>query len=118
MKNLNLCVLLSFSVLSAVPVLAQAKAKQAICQIEEGGRALYKGKCSFEPQGGGSFYISHPDFIKKVEVEGLMLVVEAKNKAVVQATKIGGGGSMWGDAVRSQAQKACWLGHDFKICVW
>ena len=95
-----------------------AAPKAAVCQIEEGGRQLYKGKCQFEAQGGGSVYISHPSFVRSVGVEGLMVVVERKNQAVVQATRIGGGGSMWGEATRSQAQKACWLGSDFKICAW
>lgn len=47
-----------------------------------------------------------------------MVIVVGKDKAMVQATKLGGGGSMWGDAVRSPKQKACWLGNDFKICAW
>ena len=95
-----------------------AAPKSAICQIDEGGRQLYKGKCQFEAQGGGSFYISHPSFVQKVGVEGLMVMVERKNQAVVQATRIGGGGSIWGEAIRSQTQKACWVGNNFKICAW
>ena len=98
--------------------MALATPKTAICQIDEGGRQLYKGKCQFEAQGGGSFYISHPSFVQKVGVEGLMVLVERKNQAVVQATRIGGGGSVWGEATRSQSQKACWIGSDFKICAW
>lgn len=48
MTNLKQCLILSLSLLSTVPMLAQAKAKQVICQIDEGGRALYKGNCNFE----------------------------------------------------------------------
>lgn len=55
--------------------------------------------------------------MKKVGVEGLMVIVEGKDQAVVQATKIGGG-SMRGEAMRSQKQKACWIGSDFKVCAW
>ena len=47
-----------------------------------------------------------------------MVMVERKNQAVVQATRIGGGGSIWGEAIRSQTQKACWVGNNFKICAW
>lgn len=118
MKKLNLYLILSFGLLSSFPMLAQAKVKEAICQIDEGGQTRYKGKCNFEPQGGGSFYISHPNITKKVKVEGLMVMVEGKDQAVVQATRLGGGGSMWGEATRSQKQKACWVGSDFKICAW
>jgi hypothetical protein len=34
-----------------------------------------------------------------------MVMVEGKDQAVVQATRLGGGGSMWGEATRSQKQK-------------
>ena len=47
-----------------------------------------------------------------------MVMVERKNQAVVQATRIGGGSSIWGEAIRSQTQKACWVGNNFKICAW
>ncbi|MDQ9009096.1 hypothetical protein RFI36_04350 [Acinetobacter gerneri] len=66
----------------------------------KGGQTRYKGKCNFEAQGGGSFYISHPNFIKKFQVEGLMIIDEGKDQAIVQVTKIGGG-SMWSEAVLS-----------------
>lgn len=118
MKKFTLGLMLSAGLVATYPTLVQAKAKEATCQIDEGGQTLYKGKCNFEPQGGGSFYISHPSFVKKVGVESLMVIVEGKDQAVVQASKIGGGGSMWGEAVRSQKQKACWIGNNFKICAW
>ena len=109
--------LIGLSILTCSTVVT-ASPKSAVCQINEDGRQLYKGKCQFEAQGGGSFYISHPSFVQKVGVEGLMVTVERKNQAVVQATRIGGGGSIWGEATRSQTQKACWVGNNFKICAW
>ena len=109
--------LIGLSILTCSTVVTAAP-KSATCQINEGGRQLYKGKCQFEAQGSGSFYISHPSFVQKVGVEGLMVIVERKNQAVVQATRIGGGGSIWGEAIRSQTQKACWVGNNFKICAW
>lgn len=118
MKKLHLCLVLSAGILSTLPVLTQAKT--ATCQIEEGGRMLYKGQCNFEPQGQGSFYISHPSFPKKVAVSGIFVKIEAKNRAIVEGTKVSGGGSIWGEAVRSSQQKACWIGteNSFKICAW
>ncbi|MCS4298907.1 MULTISPECIES: hypothetical protein [Acinetobacter] len=118
MKKMNLCLALSLTVLASCPVLAQAKAKSAVCQIDEGGKIRYKGKCNFEPQGGGSFYISHPNITQKLKVAGLTVMIEKKDQAIVEATKLSGGGSIWGEAYRSQQQKACWVGSDFKICVW
>lgn len=58
MKKLIMAILLSI----AVPAIAQAK--PATCQIEDSGKTIYKGKCNFDPQGNGSFYISHPSFAK------------------------------------------------------
>ena len=118
MKNKFYTVVLSALVFVVVPNITQAKAKNATCQVDEGGKTRYKGVCKFEPQGGGSFYVSHPNMPKRIGVEGLMVMIESKDYAVVQATKIGGGGSMWGEAIRSQQQKACWLGENFKICAW
>lgn len=118
MKKINICLALSVAVLTTCPVLTQAKTKSAVCQIDEGGQTRYKGKCNFEPQGGGSFYISHPDITKKVKVSGLTIMIEKKDQAIVEATKPSGGGSIWGEAYRSQQQKACWVGSDFRICVW
>lgn len=96
--------LIGLSILTCSTVVT-ASPKSAVCQIDEGGRQLYKGKCQFEAQGGGSFYISHPSFVQKVGVEGLMVMVERKNQAVVQATRIGGGGSMWGEAIVHELKK-------------
>lgn len=64
MKKLNLCLILSFGLLSSIPMLAQAKAKEAICQIDEGGQIRYKGKCNFEPQGGEASISAIPILLK------------------------------------------------------
>ena len=82
MKKLIMAILLSI----AVPAIAQAK--PATCQIEDSGKTIYKGKFNFDPQGNGSFYISHPSFAKKLNFEGIMVWIESKDQAVVQATKI------------------------------
>lgn len=57
-------------------------------------KTRYKGVCKIEPQGGGSFYISHPSMSKSIGVDGLMVMIESKDYAVVQAAKKGGGGSI------------------------
>ena len=112
MKKLIMAILLSI----AVPAIAQAK--PATCQIEDSGKTIYKGKCNFDPQGNGSFYISHASFAKKLNFEGIMVWIESKDQAVVQATKLSGGASTWGEATRSQKEKACWVGDWFKVCTW
>lgn len=100
--------------------ISSAAGKTAKCQIDENGQTIYKGKCTFTPQGNGSFYLSGASLAKKVGVEGVMVWIEQKNIAVVQGTKFSGGASTWGQAVRSSKEKACWVGEDnsFKVCAW
>lgn len=100
--------------------MASAAGKIATCQIDENGKTIYKGKCTFTPQGGGSFYLSGSNLSKNIGLEGLMVWIEDKNVAVVQGPKFHGGAETWGQAVRSSKQKACWVGegNSFKVCAW
>jgi hypothetical protein len=118
-KKLGLCVSMLFCFLS-VSQLAAAADKTVTCQVDESGKTLYKGKCTFTPQGKGSFYLSGSNLSKKVGVDGIMVWIEQPNVAVVQGTKPSGGASTWGQAVRSTKQKACWIGegNSFKLCAW
>ena len=104
----------------SISQIASAADKTVTCQIDESGRTLYKGKCTFTPQGNGSFYLSGTGLSKKVGVEGVMVWIEQPNVATVQGTKPSGGASTWGQAVRSSKQKACWVGdgNSFKVCAW
>ncbi|WP_374254224.1 hypothetical protein [Acinetobacter brisouii] len=104
----------------SISQIASAADKTVTCQIDESGRTLYKGKCTFTPQGNGSFYLSGKALSKKVEVAGIMVWIEQPNVAVVQGTKFSGGASTWGNAVKSSKQKACWVGegNSFKVCAW
>ena len=78
MKKLIMAILLSI----VVPAIAQAK--PATCLLEEGGKTLYKGKCDFDPQGNGSFFISHPSFAKKLNFAGVMVWIESKSEVYAQ----------------------------------
>lgn len=71
--------------------MASAAGKIATCQIDENGKTIYKGKCTFTPQGGGSFYLSGSNLSKNIGLEGLMVWIEDKNVAVVQGPKFHGG---------------------------
>lgn len=95
-------------------------AKPATCQVDDGGRVVYKGSCNFEPQGDGSFYISGKSLNHKLDVAGIGVYIQQPNVAIVQSTKPWGGATTWGEAVRSSTQKACWVGTEsnFKICAW
>lgn len=118
-KTLLLTSTLFCSFLFISPI-ASAAGKTAKCQIDENGKTIYKGKCTFTPQGNGSFYLSGTSLSKSIGLEGLMVWIEEKNVAVVQGPKFRGGAETWGQAVRSTTQKACWVGegNSFKVCAW
>jgi hypothetical protein len=90
------------------------------CQIDSNNTPVYKGKCLFSSEQGGSFSLSNPlndkplyDTINFVNVN----VVEA-GVADVRALTSDGMNSRWGEAGRSSQDRACWVGADFKVCAW
>lgn len=97
---------------------AFAQSKTVTCQVDDAETTVFKGKCVFTPQGNGSFYLSGKNLSQTMGIDGLMVYVEQTNVATVQATTLRGGASTWGQAIRSQHQRACWVGQDFKVCAW
>lgn len=112
MKKLIMAILLSV----AVPAIAQAK--PATCLLEEDGKMLYKGKCNFNAEKGGSFWLSHPNIEKELDLESIAVWIDYKDHATVNVAKVSGGAIEWGKFVRSQKQKACWVNDWYKICAW
>ena len=95
------------------------QAKTATCLITEGSSTTYKGKCDFHSEKGGSFSVTP---IGKKTFDGerstVSVYITGKDEAHVRGLTTAGINSMWGEAVRSQTQKACWVGEDFKVCAW
>lgn len=90
-------------------------AKVASCEIVEQGKTTFKNKCSFNPFGGGSFYLTNINRDKPLvrdTVDVTVHVVET-GFAEVTASRYGGANTRWGKAKRSGA---CWVGNDFKVC--
>lgn len=114
---------IKFSILAgifALGLLSQTvQAKTATCLITEGASTTYKGKCDFRSEAGGTFSVSP---IGKKTFDGERTTVSVymlgNNTAQVRGLTTAGINAMWGDAVRSNTQKACWVGDDFKICAW
>ena len=88
------------------------------CEVDRQGKTLFKGKCLFTAQSGGSFYLSGKNISRNIGAEGMMVWIDAKNTAFVQSIKFNGGVLNWGKATRSNKQKACWVGDYFKVCAW
>ncbi len=80
----------------------------------------HKGKCHFIAEKGGSFTLSsinsHNPLIG--DTKTLHVYIVDKGIAEVDSLHEDGITTSWGTATRSQKQKACWVGDDFKICAW
>lgn len=96
-----------------------AEARPARCQITSTGEK-YRGKCDFMPEAGnGGFDISpigRQYFFSGIGPIGVYKT--AKDRAEVRGLTKEGINSRWGEAVRSKSDPACWVGSDFKICVY
>ncbi len=97
---------------------ANADARPAKCVVLGNGMTPYKGRCNFTPDVGGSFGIEP---IGKSGFDGVTMVsvaIVSPGVAEVRGLTRDGINSRWGEAKRSKADPACWLGSDFKICVY
>lgn len=90
------------------------------CQIDSSGSPSFKGKCLFMPEKGGSFSLQNVNPDKQI-MEGLLDVnvqIIEKGVAEVRSVTVNGVNSRWGEARRSDKDKACWIGNGFRICAW
>jgi hypothetical protein len=98
---------------------ANADAKPARCVVIGAGMTPYKGKCDFSADdGGGSFSITptgEPAFGGATVIN---VSVISPGVAEVRGLTRDGINSRWGEAKRSKTDPACWVGSDFKICVY
>ena len=106
--------------ISAALVFAQgaiAADKIVTCEITSNNERVYKGKCVFIPDQGGSFALSGMQgkpLYDSITIVSVTLL--EKGIADVRGLTTDGVNSRWGDAKRSTKDKSCWVGSDFKIC--
>ena len=96
-----------------------AQAKVARCDVSDSSGGSYKGPCEFSAFEKGSFSID--PLIKGKKILGATIVsvwIVEPGVAEVRGLTPHGLNSRWGEARRSTSNKACWLGSDFKICVY
>ncbi|WP_417614009.1 hypothetical protein [Parasphingorhabdus sp.] len=93
-------------------------AKSAKCKITTGGEVL-KGPCLFEAGPKGSFSVE-TDKIPglKNRVSSISVWMIDKGTAEVRGLTKDGINSRWGQAQRSETDKACWTGSDFEVCAY
>lgn len=106
--------------LSFLSLSAHAAPKAGICEIDEDGSNLYKGACMIDTQDNGTIHLTGDALAKQLGVTGLQIAVEQPNVASIEAKKLGGKVTTWGEAKRSALNAACWLGdgNHFKVCAW
>lgn len=87
------------------------------CQITT-VHTSYKGRCHFIAEKGGSFTLSNINSQNPLigDTKTLHVYIVDKGVAEVDSLHEDGITTSWGTATRSQKQKACWVGSDFKIC--
>ena len=94
-------------------------AKIATCQVYSERKLVYNGRCRFTPEEGGSFTIEHADPKRTVfygEIMSITVSLVSPGTAEVRGLTRQGVNSRWGRAQRSNDDRSCWEGSDFKIC--
>ena len=104
----------------AIACTAHAAEKLVSCLIASHDMPTFKGNCLFTSEAGGSFTLRHASGKKPVYHDALdirVVIVDTDIVEVFSQTK-DGINSRWGSVKRSQQDKGCWVGSDFKICAW
>ncbi len=96
---------------------AVAAEKTVKCEITSGNKIVFNANCVFMPEEGGSFSLSgikQKPFFDGISVISVSII--EKGVAEVRGLTADGINSRWGEAKRSNKDKACWVGEDFKVC--
>lgn len=105
---------------SAAPTPAPAaKSEGFTCRVKSSGASPYSGPCDFKAEGGnGSFSITP---VGEATIGGATVIsvsILEKGNAEVRGLTKDGVNSRWGEAKRSDKDKACWTGSDFEVCAY
>jgi hypothetical protein len=114
----RIAVLLASFVMTQQLLLAEAIARPARCVVVSNGASTFNGQCEFSAETGGSFSITP---VGKSAFDGATVIsvsVTLRGVAEVRGLTRDGINSRWGEAERSKTDPACWIGSDFKICVY
>lgn len=103
---------------AAGAVSAQGNSRIVDCRVESEGKVQVNGKCRFTPEQGGSFTLesasaNRPLFGSILQVSVALI---SPGTAEVRGLTRQGINSRWGEAQRSNDDRSCWVGSDFRIC--
>ena len=99
--------------------LVEARPRLARCIVQSDGSATYRGPCLFTAERNGSFSVTPPEgrrFSSGISIISLGIV--SRGVGEVRGLTRDGINSRWGQALRSPQDPACWIGEDFRICVY
>jgi hypothetical protein len=108
----------------AAAAATMAEARPARCVITEGGRTVIRGPCEFHLDRGGSFWVDGGRNQERLvgEIDQVSVTMTSRGRGEARSLTVHRGGyvsnSVWGDATRSRSDPACWVGSDFRICVY
>ncbi|ACB51659.1 unknown [Crocosphaera subtropica ATCC 51142] len=96
-----------------------ASAGEAFCVIKGAyNEILFRDQCIFEQFGGnGSFSIWAKSGLI-ANRESISVYIVQPGIAEVRGLTTAGINSRWGEAKRSNSDRACWVGEDFTICAY
>lgn len=103
---------------AAAAVSAQGNTRLVDCRVESEGRVQVNGKCRFTPEQGGSFTLENANADRPLfgSILQVSVALVSPGTAEVRGLTRQGINSRWGEAHRSNDDRSCWIGSDFKIC--
>jgi hypothetical protein len=94
------------------------RGKIAKCKITRADD-IYQGPCRFQSEKGGSFSADMDDISGiQDDIISIGVAIIEQDKAEVRGLTKDGINSRWGEAQRSETDRACWTGVDFEICAY
>ncbi len=112
--------ILSLSAILLLPAVQKpTQAAEALCVVKGvSNEILFRDQCIFEQFGGnGSFSIRAKSGLIDNR-ESIQVYIIKPGVAEVRGLTTDGINSRWGEARRSNSDKACWVGDDFTICAY
>jgi len=97
---------------------AMSAPRTARCVVDTIGNATWQGPSRFEAERGGSFTISPVRGTFAGGITQIGVAIGQPGIAEVRGLTSRGINSRWGIAGRSERDRACWVGEDFRVCVY
>ena len=105
-------------VFSALPATDARSGRLVRCSVSVVGE-YYNGPCYFLAESTGGFSVYRPDAAPFVGATTLVSLQKTDTASGdVRGLTTDGVNSLWGEAVRSDADPACWGGTDFEVCAY